>query len=491
MRFSSRVHARHRTSGGADHRSDRGSVLPLVLVFTVVIAIVVIAVADYTTTGLRYGRVVESRADRLSAADGGLRYAIEKLGKVGHHECPFIDPPDVNGAAVTLTCTPVGATFGDTEGYALVLTGESVPPGQALVDAQGAASVAKRISGLVYMNRLDFSLQAAMQFENGQLQYTVTPSDPSVDPCPTTHVLRNDGSPIDTSLPTADVRFTSDHFGVVCTTQPWNRNAYLTDDPGTVVNEQGKFSEPDRADLSALPLNPGPTTNGTCTVFQPGHYTVAPALGNYNYFLSGNYLFDGITMSVGNSKVTAGRAVAESNQAIPNTACINAINGDPVLNVTQAGATFYMQNGAHIEVLQNGTFEVMRRKQGRRFVSIHVLDNSLTWNQDVILQGPGSNKDMAMHGMVWAPRARITFSNVANIAKAQLLGGAVVSNIKVDSSAGADGLVISVEPGDITGLLQLDSTATSPDGGVTTIRSIVDYRPSTKYAAATSWRVLD
>ena len=63
-------------------------------------------------------------------------------------------------------------------------------------------------------------------------------------------------------------------------------------------------------------------------------------------------------------------------------------------------------------------------------------------------------------------------------------------HIKVDAAAGASGLVISVAPSDITGLLQLDSTATTSDGQSTTIRSIVDYRPSTKYAAATSWRVI-
>ena len=98
---------------------------------------------------------------------------------------------------------------------------------------------------------------------------------------------------------------------------------------------------------------------------------------------------------------------------------------------------------------------------------------------------------MALHGLVWAPLARITLDNVANVAEAQLLGGAVVSNILIQASAGATGLVIAVEPGDMTGLLRLDSTATTADGRSTTIRSIVDYRPSTKYAAATSWRVID
>jgi hypothetical protein len=466
--------------------ADRGSVLPLVLVLTVVISMVVLAVATYTTTGLRYGRVVEARADRLAAADGGLRYAIEKLELVGHHECPTINPPDVNGATVTLTCTPVGASFDDTEGYALVLTGEGVPASQALLSAQSAAMVAKRVSGLVYMNRLHFDLQAQVQFENGQMQYTFVPpsANPASDPCPTTHTIENDGG--------SSVLFSDDHYGIVCTTQPWSRDDNPVDDPSTeFVNEQGKFSEPLRGDISTLPLDPPWSANGSCRVFLPGHYTVAPALGTYNYFRSGNYVFDGFTLTISNQQVTAGRVLEDNGgvQAIPNTTCIGAIEADNVANVTEAGATFYLQNEARIQVLQNGTFEVVRRKQGRTYVGIHVLDESLTYDEDVIYQGPGSNKDMAIHGMVWAPRARITLAEVANVAEAQLLGGAVLSNIKVDSAAGTTGLVIAVEPGDITGLLQLDSTATTSDGVSTTIRSIVDYRPSTRYAAATSWRV--
>jgi hypothetical protein len=466
----------HRRSRSA----DRGSVLPLVLVFTVIIGMVVVAVASYTTTGLRFGRAIEARADRLAAADGGLRYAIQKLKKVGHHECPTIDPPDVNGATVTLTCTPVGASFSDTEGYALVLTGEGLPSSTALFSAQGAASTAKRINGLVYMNRLDFDLSAIVRFENGQMQYS------SSSPCPTTHEVRDNGSVIDTSLSSSEVQFSDDHFGIVCTTQPWSRDAYA----------DGKFSEPFRPDLSGLPVDPAPVPDpggGSCTVFLPGHYTSPPALGSYNYFRSGNYLFDNFTLTIENQKVTAGRVLDGNGsvQAIPNTHCDIARQSDNVTNVTEAGATFYLQNGARIVVNQNGTLEVLRRKQGKSHVGVHVLDTSLSATDDVLLQGPGTNKDMAIHGMVWAPTARITLSNVANLAEAQLLGGAVISNIKVDSSAGATGLVISVEPGDITGLLQLDSIATTADGRSTTIRSIVDYRPSTKYAAATSWRVIN
>jgi hypothetical protein len=461
---------------------DTGSVLPLVLVCIVVITTVTIAVANYTTAGLRYGQVVERRADRLAAADGGLRYAIQKMTKVGHHECPLIDPPDVNGAEVKLTCQPVGAGFDDTAGYALILTGEELPPGTALMSAQGGASTEKRISGLVYMNRLTYDLQSPVRFENGQLQY----SGPS-GVCPSSPVIDNG------SHDPAYIEFGDDHFGVVCTTQPWSRAASPTDDPSTPDrNEQGKFSAPAIGTVPAV-VDPPWSPVGSCRVFVPGHYTVAPELGAYNYFQSGNYQFDGFTLSIGNAKVTAGKVLDGNGgtQAIPNTTCDAAIQGDTITNVTEAGVTFYLRNGAKFEVNQNGTLEILRRKQGKTYVSIHVLDDSLTSSDDVILQGPGSNKDMAMHGMVWAPQARITFSNVANTAEAQLLGGGVLSNVKVDAAAGTSGLVISVEPSDITGLLQLDSTATTSDGRSTTIRSVVDYRPSTKYAAATSWRVLD
>ena len=82
------------------------------------------------------------------------------------------------------------------------------------------------------------------------------------------------------------------------------------------------------------------------------------------------------------------------------------------------------------------------------------------------------------------------FSNVTNTANGQLLGGGVLSNIEMGSSASAVGFIIAVEPSDLTGKLLLDSVATQ-NGRSTTIRSIVDYRPSTSYTAVTSWRVID
>ena len=271
-----------------------------------------------------------------------------------------------------------------------------------------------------------------------------------------------------------------------------SESRWLNANPTTAL-----FAQPNIGVLpadSGATLNPGATVDGNgCKVFEPGYYTTAPVLGSYNYFKSGNYVFDGFVLNVKQATVTAGRAAADgadgAAQFLPNDTCKSARNGD-TNGITTSGATFYMKGGAGFKLEAHGNLEIMRRKQGKSYVSVHVLDGSLTYNTNVIEQGPGNNKDMAVHGLVWAPEARMTFSNVTNKANGQLLGGAVLSNIVMDSSASAVGFIISVEPSDLRGKLLLDSTA-EIDGVSTTIRSVVDYRPTTSYTAVTSWRVID
>lgn len=473
---------------------DRGAILPLVLVASVVLSVVVVSVMGYVATGLRYGNVVEHRADRLAAADGGMRYAVERLRLGASRICgtnggDIIDPPDINGAEVTVRCGQVGSGFDDTNGLALILTGEGIPAGCTdesncfLLHAQSGVSAAKVVGGPVYMAHMReqaFYTQAPVEFRYSQLVYT--DSD-----CSTSAPALPDGSGTD-----KPVTFDSDSLGLSCTERPWSADADPT---------RGMFSQPNHVvPIPSGPVNPAPTVDGNgCTVWEPGVYTTAPALGSHNYFLSGNYVFDGVTIDVTHAKVTAGRSVVVSGpsatpgdtQFIPNTTCNTARNVDPGTGVTTAGATFYMRNGAHVEIGTHGTFEIMRRKQGKSYVSIHVLDGSMAWDDDIIWQGPGTNKDMAIHGMIWAPGARITLAEVTNAANGQILGGAILSSISIAASASANSFSIAVEPSDLHGKMLLDSVATTPDGRSTTIRSIVDYRPTTNYAAVTSWRVID
>lgn len=470
---------------------DEGSILPLTLVISVVLFTVVMAVASFTTVGLRYGRIVESRADRLAAADGGMRYAVGRLSAGAARLCATGGPdaikaPSLNDADVNVTCGPVGPGFDYTNGWAMILTGEGMPPEGALLRTAAGVSTDKLIGGPVYMARPSFDLKAPVEFKRAQLLYTS--SNCSVAPV----------------IPT-NLKFDASSLGVTCTGKPWSRQPAKWSAANSTT---GLFQEPN---VGVLPTNMNPQgvtiNDGTaCKVFVPGRYTIAPALGSANYFMSGNYVFDGFTLTVSNQKVTFGRSATTGStgdtQFLPNLACddvrasdhgYDAGGVDPTpttLTVSEAGATIYLKNDARFIINQNGELEVMRRKQGRNYVSLHALDSSLTWTDMVVEQGPGTNKDMVMHGLVWAPGAGIVFTNITNTADGQLLGGVVVSNIELNSSAAGTGFVIAVEPSDLWGKLQLDSVA-ELNGRTTTIRSIVDFRPTTGYVAVTSWRVVD
>ena len=60
-------------------KSDEGSILMLVLVFSVSLALVVVALATYASTTLRLGQVAERSSDRLASANGAMDSALEDL----------------------------------------------------------------------------------------------------------------------------------------------------------------------------------------------------------------------------------------------------------------------------------------------------------------------------------------------------------------------------------------------------------------------------
>jgi hypothetical protein len=169
---------------------DEGAILPLTLVISVVLSMVVMSVASFTTVGLRYGKVVESRADRLAAADGGMRYAVGRLSAGAARLCATggsdtIVAPSLNGADVEVTCGVVGPGFDYTNGWAMILTGEGIPHTTdsmctgaldgdpcALLKTAAGVSTDKLIGGPVYMARPSFDLKAPIEFRRAQLLYT-------------------------------------------------------------------------------------------------------------------------------------------------------------------------------------------------------------------------------------------------------------------------------------------------------------------------------
>lgn len=440
-----------RTRSNPTPRRDEGAILPLVLVMAVVIAVVITSLATYVSTSLRYGNVVEERADRLAAADGGLRYAIERLGNSAYAGCLSnlgttgftIDfPVQVNGADVDVTCTKGSNGIGDIKAWALIVTGQGVPNGQFHWSSQGGAGKTKLLGGPIWITDPGRSdLKAPVEIEDGDIWYHRADCE---NPSPALTLE-------------AALTFTPDYRGPICVEQTWDQ-VYTAPTVGAFAPV-----------TDVANTNPAPTMNGSCKVFSPGRYTTMPALDKNNYFKSGNYYFHNVTLDIG-ATVTAGWPDYNNygdQVFVSNAPCDAAMSADSTSG-SAPGATFYLGGTSKIEIGNKGSLEIMRRLQGDSLVSIQALDtsnanqqaSSLGWNTNVIWTKSGANSDLAIHGLVWAPRAQLEFGNVTNAANGQLLGGAAISRVILQSSASASAFIIRVEGSPIAFELRIDSTAT-------------------------------
>jgi hypothetical protein len=463
-------------------RRDAGSILPMVLVMTVVLSAMVVSLATYVTSGLRYSTVVEDRADRLAAADGGLRYGIERLQLQAYAGCftslgntgykiPF--PAVVNGSTVEVTCRKAGTGFGGVQGWAVLMTGEGVPADQALLLSQGGAGKQKLLGGPVYIARTTaaaFDLQAPVEIEDGDLWYSDT-------------TAKCDNAENDPPGKPANLSFKPILRGMLCLDKPWN-----------VLYTAPTVSIPTTA---AVP--PDVDVYG-CTVFSPGKYTSHPALGAANYFKSGEYYFEDVPLVIDRTVVAGWGDFSNlgDQQFVTNPKCDEAVYADRTAPLSKPGATWYLGGTSTIRVDQ-GKLEILRRRQGTSVVSLQALDlngsgykkSGIGWNTDIVSTKSGSpSQDMILHGLAWAPRAQLTFGNVTNVADGQLLGGAAFARIDLQSSASASNFVIRVESGPIPVTVVLDAKATK-GAGSTTMRAVVQINDIGTETAINSWRVVD
>jgi hypothetical protein len=264
----------------------------------------------------------------------------------------------------------------------------------------------------------------------------------------------------------SNLTFTPEYRGTICVDQPWT-DVYTAPTIGTVPSTP----------------NPPPMVDGSgCTVFSPGRYTSAPALGGNTYFNSGNYYFENVTIDATNSVVTGGWADSKwgDQQFVPNVKCDGARSNDQNTVASTSGVTFYLGGSSKIEIGNKGKLEILRRLQGDSLVSIQVIEtahdsmipSTLDHTDNVVWTKSGNNSDLALHGLLWAPEAKLEFGNVTNSANGQLLGGAAVSRIHLQASASASAFVIRVETSPVAFELRLDSTATL-NGQSTTMTAVV------------------
>jgi hypothetical protein len=461
--------------------NDDGSILPLVMVGSFLIASIVAGVATYVSADLRYAKVVEERADRLAAADGGLRYGVEKLrnfqtlcttkaGSGGGNTTVF--PPVINGATTKVTCQRIGTLISDVQGWGVVVTGEGVPLGNPYFTTKGAGGSdnVKTFSGPVYINdptRID--LQSSMLLKDGDLWYTKSNCDTNL---------------VIPEIDTGQLTFEPDFFrGPQCTPLNWTN----------------MFNPPTGATPPAS-MNTAPpyVDTATCRVFSPGEYDGAVPLADHNYFKAGVYYFEDTPLILGTETLIAGFPGSQGDAPkLDNTACaaeqqLDKNGGGP------GGATFYLGGSSHIEVRNQAGFEIFRRKVNETALSIVAVSSNgggyqaseKGWNDLLIETQSGNTSDVAIHGLVWAPRSKASLGNVTNAANGQILGGIVIANLDTQASASASSFLIGIETNPTDGKLLLISTATL-NGISTTIRAVVQYRPDSGELAINSWRVVN
>lgn len=458
-------------------RRDRGSILPLTLVVTVVISTLMLSLLSYTSSNLRYGQVVEGRADRLSAAEAGLRHVLEKVQingllcstNAGNGSGIDIAIPDtISGVDVSVNCAKVNGTLSNIASWAVVVTGVGLPAGQKGYITSGSNGVTKVFGGPSFVaNPGLMGIAAPLEIRDGDLWHT----DPA---CTNGGGYASDGSGPQWN----NLSFSPATRGVWCTSQTWDQ----------------LFTEP--AYPATPALAPAPQTFGTCKVFWPGRYTSAPPWASNNYMRSGDYFFDNVgEVEVKQANVTAGRqGVAGDQQAIANSPCDSYRDNQDV----PEGATFYLSGNSRFKMLSQGSLEILRRQHNNDFVSVQALPSStLDYSTPILATGPGNNKELAIHGQVWAPRATVEFGNVTNSAVAQFSGGIVVARLAAQASASVSGFVIQVQGSPQSDRFVFTARAVK-DGGVTEVRVIAQLRfssPPTGIGVGTwelamnSWRV--
>jgi len=477
---------------------DRGTILPIVLVISLVLSVVVVAVAKYVATTMRQGQVVEASADRLSAADGAMDNALEDLER-GSSVCALTSlssgsgytyslGDNINGVEPTITCQAVGGNVNAVDAFAVIITGDGGQSGPLLTITNGgnSAQAQKTFEGPVYMAKtprdsapnvtMDFA--ATLTIEDGDLWY----SNPT---CPAT----------DVDLP-SQLTITPQGYGTKCLEETWQEMFAGRRPPEPAVTDAAQF--PDRSSTPPTPDSLG------CYVWPAGRYTSPPALAHnsYNYFESGDYYFDDVgTWAIGQAHVLAGYpggagpsiAGFKSNDTFSNNPCRNA------WSASGSGASFYMGGTSQIFIQQNGALEISGRVHSGYNVGIQALEengtpstiragNAANEAKYLLRTESGSNKQMSIQGLVWAPYARFEFDLISNEAVAALTGGAVVAALSAGASANANNFVITVETQPST--VDFVFTTTATNRGTTRIRTVLTYRTDTEYAI-TSRRVRD
>jgi Tfp pilus assembly protein PilX len=136
----------HRGHEHADRPRDQGAILVLALVLSVVMSIIVLALAQYSSTGLRTSRVSTERTERTAASTAAVYFTIEQIAMSSPLTCPAnstlpgaANPGDVG---VTITCVELTPGVPPARFEIVAMTDDGHPAGvvTAIVDVRDEMS---------------------------------------------------------------------------------------------------------------------------------------------------------------------------------------------------------------------------------------------------------------------------------------------------------------------------------------------------------------
>jgi hypothetical protein len=404
--------------GASRAKGDAGQVLVLVLLFMIVFGLILGALLSNAAVNLRNTSTVRNQESKVYAADAGLDWAIQTIRNT-KTACPgpASDPvslgtPSFNGEAATVTCAVTSnSTTTGAAGYALITTDPSADSLQttgAATPAINGPVYAAGIAGDVNLHVLDGDVSVQQDQCGGQpAGLTVTPSPPYEYRCsPTT------GAATAASVP-----------HVLPPNAPPARTA------------------PDPSD---------------CTVFHPGMYSGSITLGPKNYFESGVYVFDDVSINVTEAQVVGGRPGAGEHNAINLAPC-----ADDGPDARGTGVKWVLRGSSSITVGQAGQLELYERKggdpnvEGTQGISIQSDSTGVVLHED-----SGATPALAVHGMIYAPSASIDLETT-NGAVAWLLAGVVTGKITLGQDSVSDGVRLTTGTDDNVRQITLTSTAGS------------------------------
>lgn len=444
---------------------DRGSVLPLVLILTVVLGALAVSIATYTVTALRTTAVTTTRVDRLADAEGGLRRALAVLQSTG--ACTPGSATGPNGTTVATTSCESQLLSGrsTSQNFGLVLTGMGLSSDQTAIRRYTPDSEPVNIGGEVFVSA------GATGSAN--------------------KVFADDGARVQRT----------DCTGYLPEAIPW----LVVDRPVTCTTQRWQDVSPPPTGIS-VPTVAGIITEGACRVFQPGRYGSIVVSGNSskNYFRSGVYLIDGGTFEM-RGDIAAGFPPSGSSisPTDPNSACRDAQQTD-IDDGGAGGAVFILGGDAAINFTNSlSSFEVYGYLSGERIYSV-IAAPAGTPGLPANTRTPGGTRTNEIRpiinnpptpnfrflGEVWVPGSFVDLSNLSSWQAGRgFLGGITTSRFEFKQTGGAAGglRIISLDVKVETVRHRITVTATDARGGTTTVSAVA--RRSQAEFVLDSWRV--